>query len=187
MPGKGEMKIETQEVEAAVPELEPLINPTDDEIDEMMGMLGYDALNDSTPENMHDRGEQMKKSKLRQNFLRAGKHGELFALRGQGERIIGLLGLRANAPEGIGYVTLLRTATRETTQFGITEKLLIAAEHYLRQSPRNCTRGVLQGRNPSERVQAAARHGDRATFWEVEETESSEKADEGENPLESGQ
>ncbi len=179
------MKIETQEVEAAVPELEPLTNPTSEEIDEMLNMLGYDALDDSAPENLHDRREDISREKLYRNFHAAGKHGELFVLRGQGERIIGLLGLRADAASGVGHVTLLRTATRENSpQFGITEKLLIAAEKYLRDH--QCTEGVIEGPNPSERVRSAAQHGARSNFWTVEEASSGEESKE-KNPLESGQ
>lgn len=172
------MKIETEAAEANVAELEPLSHPSDEQIDEMMHTLGYDALDDSTPENMHERGTQMKKGKLYKNFHAAGKHGELFVLRGSGDRIIGLLGLRADAPNQTGHITLLRTATRESAQTGITEKLLAAAERYLRQSPRGCDHAVIEGPNPSERVRMAARHGHLSHFYEFQEGGAEESGDE---------
>ena len=178
----GEMKIETQEVEAAIPELEPLKNPTQEEIDEMMGLLGYDALKDSSPDNRHQRRQVLSAEKLYRNFHAAGKHGELFVLRGERDRIIGLVGLRADAPNQTGHITLLRTGTREKEQFGITEKLLIAAEHYLRQSPRSCTKAIIEAERPSEHLQAAAHHGARANFYEFKE--KSEPANDNKNPLE---
>lgn len=168
----GEMKINTQEVQAAVPELEPLTHPTAEDVDQMMAMLGYDALADSTPENAHERRQHMSAGKLYRQFHAAGKHGELFVLRGEGDRIIGLLGLRADAAHDVGHVTLLRTATREKAQFGITEKLLVAAEHYLRRSPRNCMSGVIEAERPSAHLEAAARHGARSRFWTFSEPSS---------------
>lgn len=186
--GSGEMKnIDTQEAQAAMPELEPLKHPTDDEIDQMMDMLGYDALDDSMPENRHERKRAVGKEGLYRGFHAAGKHGELFVLRGEGDRIIGLLGLRADAPNQTGHVTLLRSATRDRAQFDITEKLLIAAEHYLRQSPRNCTRGVIDAENPSEHLQMSARHGLRSRFWTFGSDENTSDNEAESNPLESGQ
>ena len=42
----GGMKIEKQQAEVAAPELEPLKNPSSDDIEQIMNSLGYDALND---------------------------------------------------------------------------------------------------------------------------------------------
>ncbi len=165
--GGGERRIETQEVEAAVPELEPL--KSDEDIQELTESLSYDALNDHSPDDMHQRKQQISGDKLYRNFRAAGKRGELFVLRGEGDRVIGLLGLRADTAKKIGRITLLRTATREKTQFGITERLLKAAEKYLRQSPRGYDRGVIESANPSKHLEMAARHGHRADFWEFEE------------------
>ena len=168
-------KIQTQEVEAAIPELEPL--KRDEDIQEVMEALGYNALDDHSPDDLHQRKQQMSGEKLYRNFRAAGKRGELFVLRGEGDRPIGLLGLRADTNEKVGRITLLRTATREKAQFGITEKLLKAAEGYLRRSPRGYTRGVIESANPSGHLEAAARHGHRADFWEFVEPESASAND----------
>ena len=174
-PGGGEMKVNKMEAESAVPELEPLKNPTDEEINQMLSLLGYDALDNSTPDNRHERRLEMSKEALYRRFHAAGKHGELFVLRGDGDRIIGLLGLRADTPNSTGYVTLLRTGTREKAQVSITEKLLKAAERYLRESPRSCTQAIIDAPNPSEHVRTAARLGPLAHFYtfagKTEETE----------------
>ncbi len=175
---KGEqMKINTQEVEAAIPELEAL--KSDEDIQEVMEALGYDALNDRSPDDLHQRKQQMSGEKLYRNFRAAGKRGELFVLRGEGDRPIGLLGLRADTENKVGRITLLRSATREKAQFGITEKLLKAAEGYLRRSPRGYTRGVIESANPSGHLEMAARHGARERFWEFAEPEA-EATDENE-------
>ena len=185
--GEGEMKINTQEVEASIPELEPL--RSDEDTKEVMEALGYDALNDRSPEDMHERKQQMGSEALYRQFRAAGKRGELFVLRGGDDRPIGLLGLRADTENNVGRITLLRSATREKAQFGITEKLLQAAEAYLRKAPRGYTRGIIESGNPSGHLEAAARHGHNANFWEFEEPEA-EAANDNEAPptvLENGQ
>lgn len=170
----GGMKIETQAAEVEKAQLERLTDPTPEDLKEILTNLGYDALNDKPPEDIHQRRMQVKGGRLYSNFHKAGKHGELFVIRGEGDKIIGLLGLRADAPNQTGHITLLRASTRDRAQFGIAEKLLIEAERYLRGNPRNCTRAIIEGPNPSERVKGAAQHGHLAHFYEVQKSEEAE-------------
>ena len=177
----GGMKIEKQQAEVAAPELEPLKNPSPEDIERIMNSLGYDALNDRRPDDRHESRVQTSREKLYRNFHAAGMHGELFILRGDDGEPVGLLGLRADTPNATGHITLLRTATHGKMQVDITERLLVAAEHYLRQNPRNCTKAIIEGPNPSEHLRMAARHGARQHFYHFQE-ESSEAANDNEPP-----
>lgn len=166
------MKMDTVDAEEHVPELEPLKSPSPEDINQFLESLKYDALDDSTPDNRHQRRAEMSREKLYRRFHAAGKHGELFVLRDAQGNVEGLLGLRADTPNQTGHITLLRTDNRERAQTGMSEKLLKAAERYLRRGPRSCTRAIIHGENPSEHVRMAVRHGSLSRFYAFQEDDS---------------
>ena len=153
-----------------MPPLEPLHDLSGEQIYDLIDNLLYGE-EDKRPDPLHVRRKEMKRGSLYKEFLKRGKHGELFVMRDTEGNPLGLIGLHFDTSTHTGAVSLIRTATRGRAQFTIDEKLLIAAERYLRASPRNCTHGVIDVGEVGHHLKMAASHGARARFWEVAEND----------------